>query len=313
MDVIDLFSGIGGIKLGFKQAGFTTVFSVDFEQKCATTYNLNFDDVKLTVSKVEDLSIKKLPACDVVAGGFPCQPFSIAGKRKGFNDKDRGNLFWDIMGIVRVKRPKVVFLENVKNLKSHDNGKTYKTIERALTKAGYFVKSQVLNSMTHGNVPQNRERIFIVGFLSEKAYDLFSFPAPIPLTKTIADVLETNVDQSYFYTKGVVYKKIKKEITKSNTVYQWRRKYVRENKNGVCPTLTANMGMGGHNVPLVKDKNGIRKLTIRECARLQGFPDSYKFPTSLSRSAIYKQLGNSVTVPVIKRIALNIKKAVENS
>jgi DNA (cytosine-5)-methyltransferase 1 len=164
--------------------------------------------------------------------------------------------------------------------------------------------------MEYGNIPQNRERIYIVGFLDQDAFNKFEFPNKIPLTKTIHDCLEENeVDDKYYYNDKPIYEKIKDDITKKDTVYQWRRKYVRENKNGVCPTLTANMGTGGHNVPLVLNGKGIRKLTPRECANFQGFPKDYKLP-NIADSHLYKQFGNSVSIPVVQRIAENMNLAL---
>lgn len=308
---LDLFAGIGGIRLGFEKAGFETVFGNDFDQFCKATYDLNFKDCPLTVGSIEDIKSKDLPNFDILLGGFPCQAFSIAGYRRGFLDTGRGDLFFEIVRILRDKKPKAFFLENVKNLKSHDKGKTYKIISDALKDLNYHVKVKVLNSSEYGNVPQNRERVYIVGFKSKKALEAFEFPEPKKLTKTIADILDKNVDEKYYYDRHKLHKTLEKEITKKNTIYQWRRVYVRENKSGVCPTLTANMGTGGHNVPLIKDDKGIRKLTPRECARFQGFSENYKLPKDLSDTRLYKQFGNSVTVSVVERVAKNIKKALD--
>lgn len=297
--------------MGFERAGFETVFGNDFDAYCKATYDLNFKEAPLTVADIAKVKSSSLPDFDILLGGFPCQPFSIAGYRRGFLDTGRGDLFFEIVRILRDKKPQAVFLENVKNLRSHDKGKTFNIISEALEDLGYHVKVQVLNSMHYGNVPQNRERVYIVGFKSRDAYDAFEFPMPTPLTKTVKDLLEKEVDDKYYYNKSSLYSVLKEAIKKTDTVYQWRRKYVRENKSGVCPTLTANMGMGGHNVPLVKDRKGIRKLTPRECARMQGFPDSYKLPTTLPDSKLYKQFGNSVTVSVIERVANEIKNALE--
>lgn len=309
---IDLFAGVGGIRLGFEKAGFETVFANDFESQCKGTYDLNFDGTKLFVEDIQKINEKKLPHFDFLLGGFPCQAFSIAGYRKGFNDeKGRGNLFYDVARILKEKKPMGFMLENVKNLKGHDKGKTFKIIIDTLEDLGYHVKYKVLNSMEYGNVPQNRERIYIVGFRNKKHYEKFSFPSPQKLTKKITDLLEKNVDKKYYYNGKPLYKNLKDEVINSNTVYQWRRKYVRENKKGVCPTLTANMGMGGHNVPIIKDSKGIRKLTPLECARIQGFPMDFKLPKNISDSALYKQFGNSVSVPVVRAVAKQIEKAVE--
>lgn len=310
---LDLFAGIGGIRMGFEKAGFETIFANDFDPYCKPTYDLNAKNAPLTVGDIQEIKSAQLPEFDVLLGGFPCQPFSIAGYRRGFLDTGRGELFFTIIRILRDKKPQALLLENVKNLKTHDGGRTFNIISEALLDLGYHIKVQILNSMKYGNVPQNRERVYIAGFLSKEAHDAFEFPKPTLLTKQISDILEESVDDKYYYTKSALYPQIKDEIKKTNTVYQWRRVYVRENKNGVSPTLTANMGMGGHNVPLIKDKKGIRKLTPRECARLQGFPDSYKLPKDLADSRLYKQFGNSVTVSVVERVAKQMKKALELS
>lgn len=300
---IDLFAGIGGIRLGFEKAGFNTVFANDFDEQCKITYDLNFQKSKLVVEDMRKIGVDDLPNFDFLLGGFPCQPFSIAGYRQGFNDeKNRGNLFFDIVRIIKVKKPIGFLLENVKNLKSHDEGKTFKVIEETLSNLGYHVKISVLNSMEYGNIPQNRERIYIVGFKNEEYKNKFSFPEKIKLTKKIPDILEENVQEKYYYNGKPLYEKLKKFIKEEGKVYQWRRQYVRENKSGVCPTLTANMGTGGHNVPIIKDKKGIRKLTPLECARIQGFPESFKLP-QIADSALYKQIGNSVSVPVVEAVA----------
>ncbi len=309
---LDLFAGIGGVRIGFERAGFETVFGNDFDPYCKVTYDLNFKSVPLRVDDIAKVKSSELPDFDILLGGFPCQPFSIAGYRRGFLDTGRGDLFFEIIRILRDKKPQAVFLENVKNLKSHDNGKTFQIISDALADLGYHVKMQVLNSMEYGNVPQNRERVYIVGFKSKAQSDAFEFPQPTALKKTVLGLLEKEVADKYYYTNSSLYSTLKKSITKEGVVYQWRRKYVRENKSGVCPTLTANMGMGGHNVPLVKDAKGIRKLTPRECARIQGFPENYKLPKELPDTRLYKQFGNSVTVTVIEKVANQVKKALES-
>jgi len=174
MRAIDLFAGVGGVRLGFEKAGFTTVFANDFEPACKKTYDLNSKEASLTVMDINKLRISDLPKFDILLGGFPCQAFSIAGHRKGFNDdKGRGELFFKVAEIIAERKPKAVFLENVKNLKTHDKGKTFAVIKKTLEDLGYYVKFEILNSMTHGNVPQNRERIFIVGFLDKKSYNQF--------------------------------------------------------------------------------------------------------------------------------------------
>ncbi len=195
------------------------------------------------------------------------------------------------------------FTENI-------DGRLIEVIYRGLEKLGYKVTDKVMNSMEYGNLPQNRERIYIVGFLDQGAFDNFTFPEKIPLTKTIHDCLEDyEVEDRYYYNGKPLYEKLKADITKRDTIYQWRRKYIRENKNGVCPTLTANMGMRAHNVPLILNGKGIRKLTPKECTNFQGFPKDYKLP-NIADSHLYNQFGNSVSVQVIERIAKNMNLAL---
>lgn len=311
---ISLFSGVGGIDLAFIDNGYKIVYANDIDEKAVKTYNLNFED-KAIVADITKVNENDLPDCDCLIGGFPCQAFSIAGYQKGFEDT-RGTLFFDVARILKKKKPKIVLLENVKNLASHDNGRTIKVILNTLEEIGYKVKYKILNACEYGNTPQNRERIYIVGFLEENAYNKFEFPVPIKLTQTIYDCADFNneIDQKYYYTKNK-YPKIAEafaNFTNKNTVYQWRRHYVRENKNGLCPTLTANMGTGGHNVPLILTKYGLRKLTPKECFNFQGFPKSYKLPDDISNSYLYKQAGNSVCVKVIERIVAQINKAINN-
>lgn len=308
---IDLFAGVGGIRTGFENAGFKTVFANDFDAPCKITYDLNFKDSKLVVEDIREIGIDDLPEFDFLLGGFPCQAFSIAGYRKGFDDpKNRGNLFFDIAKIIKARNPEGFLLENVKNLKSHDGGNTFKVIEETLKDLGYHVKSKVLNTMEYGNVPQNRERIYIVGFKNKGYSDKFTFPEPIKLTKKVTDLLEKKVSEKYYYNGKPLFEKLKKDVKEEGKVYQWRRQYVRENKSGVCPTLTANMGMGGHNVPIIKDKKGIRKLTPLECFRFQGFPENYVLP-NIADSSLYKQAGNSVSVPVIEAVAKKMMEAMK--
>ncbi len=308
---IDLFAGVGGIRLGFENAGFKTVFANDFEESCKYTYDLNFKRSKLIVEDIRNIAIEDLPEFDFLLGGFPCQAFSIAGYRQGFDDeKNRGNLFFDMARIIEKCEPTGFLLENVKNLKSHDGGKTFRIIEDTIKELGYHHKAMVLNTMEYGNIPQNRERIYIVGFKDKEHIDRFEFPRPQKLTVKVTDLLEKNVDEKYYYNNKPLFERLKNDVTEEGKVYQWRRQYVRENKSGVCPTLTANMGMGGHNVPIIKDKKGIRKLTPKECFRIQGFPMDYKLP-NISDSALYKQAGNSVSVPVLEAVARQMIKVVK--
>ena len=311
------FAGVGGIDKGFEQAGgFRAVYANEFDPYPASTYALNFD-LDVDTRDICDIEPEEIPDFDVLLAGFPCQAFSIAGYRQGFEDEGgRGTLFFEVARIVKAKKPSVVFLENVKNLVTHDKGNTFRVICDTLEHLGYHVKYEVLNTYKHGNVPQNRERIYIVGFLNEEHCERFSFPGQVPLTTRVSDVIdfESKVDDSYYYTpgkfKGDIYEKLDEALDDSESVYQWRRHYVRKNQSGVIPTLTANQGTGGHNVCIVRTKHGIRKMTPRECFNAQGFPEDFVLPEGMSNSRLYKQAGNSVSVSVIERIAENIYTAI---
>ncbi len=308
---IDLFAGIGGLRLGFEDEGDSCVFSSEWDKNSQKTYATNFGETPN--GDITQIEADDIPEHDILLGGFPCQAFSVAGYRKGFEDT-RGTLFFDIARILDRHRPNAFLLENVKNLVGHDKGRTLSTMLSVLQEdMGYIVKYKVLNTMTHANIPQNRERIFIVGFHPSVVpnAELFEFPEAIPLTVKIRDLIDKDQKpEKFYYKESHKYYPILQEAMKSwETVYQWRRVYVRENQSNVCPTLTANMGTGGHNVPLILDDFGIRKLTPRECARFQGFPDSYKLP-ELANSKLYYQIGNSVTVPLIRRIAQQMKLVI---
>lgn len=301
-----LFAGIGGIDLGFMKAGFKISWANEIDKKASHTYRSNFKHTLIN-DDMKNVNANTLEKVDILTGGFPCQAFSIAGYQKGFKD-DRGNIFFDIIRYIKAQNPRVVFLENVKNISNHDKGNTYKIIQEELKKIGYYIKSNILNTYQYSDIPQNRERIYIVCFKDKKMAEYFTFPKKIDKKpKNIRNFLDKNVDESFYYEKSKYYKTLKEAMVNPNTLYQWRRVYVRENKNNLCPTLTANMGTGGHNVPLVLDENNkIRKLTPRECARFQGFDDNFKLPNDLPKSALYKQIGNSVSVSVIEKIAKNI-------
>ncbi len=309
MKVGGLFAGIGGVELGFKKAGFEISWANEIDKNACITYRHNHKHT-LFEKDLKDLQTSEVEKVDILTAGFPCQAFSIAGHQKGFRD-DRGNVFFEILRFVDDLNPKVIFLENVKNLVGHDKGKTFKRITYELEERGYTLKYEVLNSCEYGNVPQNRERIYILAFKDKKIAEKFNFPKPKKLNKKVTDFIDSETEEKYYYTNSRYYKQLKDEMKHKDTLYQWRRVYVRENKSKLCPTLTANMGTGGHNVPLVIDDKDIRKLTPRECARFQGYPETFSFPEKLANSSLYKQIGNSVTVPVIEAIARELKKAID--
>lgn len=302
--------------------GGKCVFSSEWDDAAKQTYFENYGEVPfgdITKPEIKALIPKEF---DVLCAGFPCQAFSIAGYRKGFDDV-RGTLFFDVADILEKHKPKAFYLENVKNLKAHDEGRTFaKIIDVLENRLGYKVFNKVMNPCEYANIPQNRERIFIVGFNPDKMnlpnnYE-FPFPEKQKLTKTIHDVINSEIeDEKLFYKPGHIYYDRMKDVIKNpNTVYQWRRVYIRENKNNVCPTLTANMGEGGHNVPIIYTPKGIRKFTPEECLGFQGFPVDkkipYRFPQTIVQSKKYKQAGNSVTEPLIELVAKNVLKAVED-
>ena len=309
------------MRMAFESVGGSCTLTSEINEHALRTYksqkwkneNPNHKYIN-DVVELGRLSKARIPQHDVLVAGFPCQPYSIAGLRQGLDDeKGRGQVFLSILDILKKAQPKAFMLENVKGMLSHDGGRTVSFMCEELAKKGYQVfEPTVLNSMTHGGVPQNRERVFIVGFRKDLGDVEFSFPDQIKMGKTLKQTLEVNeVDKKYFYDDRYdCYAEIKEAVTSSDTAYQWRRKYVRENKSNVCPALTANMGSGGHNVPLVKVKNGIRKLTPRECANLQGFPGDFVIPTNMADVHLYHQFGNSVTVPLIRRIAQNLVDAL---
>lgn len=312
------FAGVGGIDNAFeKTKECKIIYANEIDLNPAKTYELNFK-IKVDYRDIHDVQSSEIPNFDILLAGFPCQAFSVAGYREGFNDKKgRGVLFFELLRIIKEKKPKIIFLENVKNLETHDHGNTLKVILNELKKEKYYIKYKVLNAMEYGNVPQNRERIYIVGFKNENSYKEFEFPTQIKLKKSITDIIdfENKVDDKYYYYKGKFKSNVYEELEKATrdddkAVYQWRRRYVRKNKSGVVPTLTANQGEGGHNVCIIRTKYGIRKMTPRECFNTQGFDKTFKLPKDLPDSKLYKQAGNSVCVTVIKRIAEKILKAI---
>jgi DNA (cytosine-5)-methyltransferase 1 len=334
LKTINLFSGIGGIEKGMSQAGFETLIGNEIDSYAAATYRQNHFS-PLVVDDVANFNLDSIQEAliqhgwsdkgeadikgQILTGGFPCQPFSVAGYRKGFEDS-RGNVFWEILRLVDELQPEIVFLENVKNLQRHDNGRTFSTIEAALNGhvaspagvklgQGYEVRSAVLNSKDFG-VPQNRERIYMVAFKNSDLASRFDFPKGSFDASGREWVPRADVSEKFYYSKtSSIFSRIEKEVIEPGVFYQWRRQYVRANKSDLCPTLTANMGMGGHNVPIIRTNEGIRKLTPAECFDLMGFGE-ISIPDSLADSRLYKQAGNSVVVPVIRAIAEQLKQAL---
>lgn len=307
MKVGSLFSGIGGIDLGFQQAGFNIVWANELDKDAATTYRHNFGNKCLVEKDICKVKAKEIPDFDILVAGFPCQPFSIMGRQKGFKDP-RGTLFYEIVRVVKEKQPKIIFLENVSNLIKHNDGKTFLAIYNALAPLGYSLRYSVMDATEFGNVPQIRTRIFIVAFLDEEKCEKFKFPKKIERTVQLNDIIKRDIkhDNSYYYNENSpYYKDLKIIVTDKRALYKIYDTGVSRKAHYICPTLTANMGTYPDRVPIVLDDYGIRKITPYECLALQGFPKEYRFPKIPLPSA-YKQCGNSVVVPVIKRIAESI-------
>lgn len=325
LKAIDLFAGIGGIRLGFEQAmDIDTIFVSEIDPKAKETYFNNFTENIAVADDITAVQEQDIPHFNICLAGFPCQAFSIAGKQQGFDDNykgvSRGTLFFDVVRICEYHKPEVIFCENVKNLVSHDRGRTFKVIKGALEEIGYKVFHQVLNSKDFG-VPQNRERIYIVAFREDIAPDSFVFPAGESYRETsLGDILDPSPIPSKYYLSDVYLQTLRnhkaRHAAKGNGFG-----YVIRDLDGIAGTIVCG-GMGKERnliidnrehsmVPTTKikgeiNKEDVRKMTPREWARLQGFPEDFKL--SLADTHLYKQMGNSVTVPVIKEIAAQIKK-----
>lgn len=305
---IDLFAGIGGFRLAFHNLGGKCVFTSEWNQYAQKTYHANFGEVPFgDITKIDE---KEIPEHDILIAGFPCQPFSIAGVSKknslgrahGFKDDTQGTLFFDIKRIIKVKRPKAFLLENVKNLVSHDKGNTFKVIRKTLKKLRYNIHFQVLDGKHF--VPQHRERIVIVGFDKDryKGQEKFEFPTMPKATHAIEDILEPNPDPKY---------------TLTDKLWKYLQDYAAKHKakgngfgfglvdmDGITRTLSARYYKDGSEVLIPQEGQNPRRLTPRECARLQGFPNEFVIPVSDTQA--YKQFGNSVVSPLMQAVGENI-------
>ena len=298
---IDLFAGIGGIRLGFESVGGCCVFSSEWDKYACTTYEANFGEIPS--GDITQIDASTIPDFDILLAGFPCQPFSIAGKRAGFNHETQGTLIFDIERILKEKRPKAFMLENVRHLTTHDNGNTFKTIVSHLNALGYHTYAKVLNALDYG-VPQKRERLIICGFLDDVN---FEFPAPIPQEQrlTLEDILEDNVDKKYY---------VRDEIRISREERLKEKNYPRpfishENIAGsITPHQYSTALRAGASANYILINNE-RRPTERELLRLQGFPDTYKIV--LNYGHIKRQTGNSVPIPMIEAVAKQMIKALK--
>lgn len=307
LKMIDLCAGTGAFTYAFTQTQLVdVVFANDYEQTSKIIYDYNFDH-ELTLGNICDIDVKNIPSHDILTAGFPCQPFSIAGKQKGFNDT-RSNVFWKIIEIAKHHSPQCIILENVKNLVSHDNGNTFNIIIESLKKEKYNIIFNVLNTSNITPIPQHRDRIYIVCVKNIEVFNKFDLNFQTVNKQSIKNMLSNDdIANKYYYNdaNNKIHKMVMDSVKDDNSIYQFRRTYVRENKNNECPTLTANMGSGGHNVPIILDNKGARKLIPRECFNFQGFPENYRLP-KLSDGKLYKLAGNAVSVPVVILIANKI-------
>jgi len=321
---IDLFAGIGGIRLGFDQAfqnEIKTVFVSEWDDKAVETYRANFNSNVNIVGDITTVDEKNIPEHDILLAGFPCQAFSLAGRKKGFEDA-RGTLFFDVARIVKYHKPKVVFCENVKNLVNHDRGRTFKIIKNILEELGYRVFYKVLNSKDFG-VPQNRERIYIVAFRTDIAPLSFSFPDSSGTSTFIKDIIEEHEVSSKYYLSTTYLESLRRHKERHMSKGNGFGYEIRDNDSVAGSIVCGGMGRERNLIvdnrltdfkPVTHikgevNKEFIRKMTPREWARLQGFPDKFKFV--VADTHLYKQFGNSVTVPVIKAIAEKIKGHLE--
>ena len=313
LTVGSLFSGIGGIDIAFQQAGYKVVWAIEKDAACCRTYRHNFKDVNLIETDIRNVDPSVLDRVDVITAGFPCQPFSIAGKQRGFDD-ERGHLFYEVGRFIKTHRPRFVFLENVPNLMEHSEGKTFLVVHDVLADLNYSIRYRILRASEYGGVPQIRDRIYIVAFRDQEDCDRFEFPFKIELKVTIEDVLDRKQkkhDIYYYSTEDPFYKKASKIVIRHDSIYRVYHDSIKLTQNHMCPTLTASMGISKNQVPLIVDDFGLRKLTLQECLDFQGFHKKFYFPNTISIEEAYKQIGNTVCVPIIYSIAkkiLQIKK-----
>lgn len=306
--IVDLFAGIGGICLGFKQAGFEIIWANEKDAAACRTYRYNFGSDYLVEGDIRKINMNSLPQADVLAAGFPCQSFSIGGKEKGFNDP-RGQLFFQVIRAIEAIKPPVVFLENVENLMEHDDGRTFQVIYTSLVEHGYILRYQPMATHEYANIPQTRRRIYIVAFRDYNMCQKFHFPEPVPLTATLDQFLDRHEQQHeiYYYRSEDEYEKyIRSNVTDPHYLYRVFNGSVRKLTNSKCPTITASMTTP-RNAAVLKDGWGVRRLTLRESLRFQGFPPEFYFPNTIKVQDAYKQIGNSVSVPIIRSIARQIK------
>ena len=305
VNIVSLFSGIGGLDKGFSDAGFNVIWANDFDKYAVQTYQANYNN-KIVLGDINKIELDDIPDCDVLIGGFPCQAFSMMGEQRGFEDA-RGTLFFRIAEILKDKiqkgkKPRAVVLENVRALQTHDNGNTFKTILNILQQElGYKVYYNILNSADYG-VPQTRNRTYIVCFANQDAE--FEYPEKVELKETMQDLLEQNVEDKYFLSDRI----LPTILSNGSGGYKAKSEIDLPIARPLCATMAKMHRACQDNY--VTQKNKVRRLTPRECARLQGFPDTFKIPVSDCQA--YKQFGNAVTVNVSRAVAIATRKTLES-
>ncbi len=308
---ISMFAGIGGICLGFSQAGFKIVWANERDHLACETYRYNLGNDYLLECDIRQINEADIPTADVLLAGFPCQSFSVGGAQRGFEDT-RGTMFFEVIRIAQSVAPKVIFLENVENLMEHDDGRTFQVIYYSLAQLGYIVKYKAMPTQDYANIPQTRRRIYIVAFKDIAQCNAFRFPDPIPLTKNIFDFINPTIKQEEFYyfdENSDFGKRVSEVVTNKRLMYRIFNGSITRLNNGKCPTITASMNTA-QNAAVIRDNYGVRRLTVKECLVFQGFPEDYAFPLNVSWQTAIKQIGNSVTVPVISRIANQIRQVL---
>ncbi len=305
-----MFAGIGGICLAFKNNDCKIIWANEIDKYACKTYRLNFGDDYLVEGDIQKVNVKSIPKVDILTAGFPCQAFSSVGLLQGFEDP-RGNLFFETARVIKAIKPRVIFFENVANLLKHDDGKTMEVILKTLEELKYNVTFQVMNAKEYGNLPQQRNRIYIVGFKYKKDLKKFKFPEKIPLDKVAFDLFDKEKQESKYYMDNHrMWNRMMEYMDDRKRVYRFTDWGLSRGMEGICPTLLAAMGSRFERIPFFYDDYSVRLMTPRECARLQGFPDNFILPKE-NEKQVYKQIGNSVAVPVVERIARNIINALE--
>ena len=314
-----LFAGMGGFSCALKKAGIKTLWANEADAHACKTYRRNHPKVNLIEGDIKSLSAAEgaLPSVDILTAGFPCQSFSQAGRKTGFADK-RGECFYEIPRLLKEfgdDRPGIVLLENVPNLMRGDNGRWFDEVIRHIQDAGYWFKKhycRILNTAELTGIPQHRPRLFMAGFSTARfRASRYQFPDEEVKPRDIREFIERKrkaPSDHYLPDDNRYCKEIRRVMSEGDDsgVFQLRRYYARENKNRLCPTLTANMGGGGHNIPFVRDRWGVRRLTVQECLQLQGF-NGYAFPDDVPEKERYRQIGNAVTVPLAHMIVARAK------